>query len=89
MGKQSITKVGPGIRVTDSPNGAPLASAMAFCNRTSPAGLRVSSPSKAVEARGDLREAGRWTKDEPVLLCVSGRGDKDVAHVVEHLAERS
>lgn len=25
------------------------------------------------------RERGRWTKDETVLLCVSGRGDKDVA----------
>ena len=32
--------------------------------------------------------AGRWSADEPVLLCVSGRGDKDVAHVVEHLANR-
>ena len=28
-----------------------------------------------VEARG------RWQDDEPVLLCLSGRGDKDVAHV--------
>jgi tryptophan synthase beta chain len=26
---------------------------------------------------------GRWTRDEPVLLCVSGRGDKDVAQVAE------
>ncbi len=25
--------------------------------------------------------AGRWTADEPVLICVSGRGDKDVAQV--------
>ncbi|HEX2781330.1 MAG TPA: tryptophan synthase subunit beta [Gemmatimonadaceae bacterium] len=33
--------------------------------------------------------AGRWKADEPVLLCVSGRGDKDVAHVVEHLAKRA
>jgi tryptophan synthase beta chain len=24
---------------------------------------------------------GRWRPDEPVLLCVSGRGDKDVAQV--------
>ena len=32
--------------------------------------------------------AGRWKADEPVLLCVSGRGDKDVAHVIEHLASR-
>ena len=35
------------------------------------------------------REKKRWAKDEPVLLCVSGRGDKDVAHVVEYLAARS
>ena len=27
--------------------------------------------------------AGRWARDEPVLLCVSGRGDKDVAQVSE------
>ncbi len=27
--------------------------------------------------------AGRWKTDEPVLLCVSGRGDKDVASVAE------
>jgi len=26
-------------------------------------------------------QKGRWTPDEPVLLCVSGRGDKDVAQV--------
>jgi tryptophan synthase beta chain len=25
------------------------------------------------------RERGRWRADEPVLVCVSGRGDKDVA----------
>jgi tryptophan synthase beta chain len=29
------------------------------------------------------RERGRWTGDEVVLLCVSGRGDKDVAQVME------
>jgi tryptophan synthase beta chain len=28
-------------------------------------------------------QRGRWKKDEPVLLCVSGRGDKDVAQVSE------
>ena len=28
-------------------------------------------------------QAGRWAADEPVLLCVSGRGDKDVAQVSE------
>jgi tryptophan synthase beta chain len=27
--------------------------------------------------------AGRWLPDEPVVLCVSGRGDKDVAQVRE------
>jgi tryptophan synthase beta chain len=27
------------------------------------------------------RSAGRWGPDRPVLLCLSGRGDKDVAHV--------
>jgi tryptophan synthase beta chain len=26
-------------------------------------------------------QAGRWRADEPVLICVSGRGDKDVAQV--------
>jgi tryptophan synthase beta chain len=26
---------------------------------------------------------GRWSPDEPVLLCVSGRGDKDVAQIRE------
>ncbi len=30
------------------------------------------------------REAGRWAKDEPVLLCVSGRGDKDVATISQY-----
>ena len=28
-------------------------------------------------------QRGRWTKDDAVLLCVSGRGDKDVAQVSE------
>jgi tryptophan synthase beta chain len=32
-----------------------------------------------------VREAGRWAPDEPVLLCVSGRGDKDVGTLAEHL----
>lgn len=26
-------------------------------------------------------QTGRWQSDEPVLLCVSGRGDKDVAQI--------
>ncbi len=30
-------------------------------------------------------ERGRWTPDQVVLLCLSGRGDKDVAHVAELL----
>ncbi|MDB4898562.1 MAG: Tryptophan synthase beta chain [Gemmatimonadetes bacterium] len=29
------------------------------------------------------RERGRWSADDCVLLCVSGRGDKDVAQVME------
>lgn len=28
-----------------------------------------------------VSQKGRWASDEPVLLCVSGRGDKDVAQV--------
>jgi len=33
--------------------------------------------------------AGRWATDEPVLICVSGRGDKDVAQasVLAHLLD--
>ena len=27
------------------------------------------------------RSAGRWRPEQPVLVCLSGRGDKDVAHV--------
>lgn len=27
------------------------------------------------------REAGRWSPEEPVLLCVSGRGDKDIGTI--------
>lgn len=30
------------------------------------------------------REAGRWSADEPVLLCVSGRGDKDVGTISQY-----
>jgi tryptophan synthase beta chain len=29
------------------------------------------------------RERARWTRDDVVLLCISGRGDKDVAQVME------
>ncbi|HEX2716716.1 MAG TPA: tryptophan synthase subunit beta [Gemmatimonadaceae bacterium] len=35
------------------------------------------------------RQRGRWTADDAVLLCVSGRGDKDVASVAEHLGLQS
>jgi len=31
------------------------------------------------------RSHGRWAADEPVLVCLSGRGDKDVAHVARLL----
>ena len=30
-----------------------------------------------------LDNAGRWAANEPVLVCVSGRGDKDVAQISE------
>ncbi|MBI3568980.1 MAG: tryptophan synthase subunit beta [Gemmatimonadetes bacterium] len=30
-----------------------------------------------------MQNAGRWASGDPVLLCVSGRGDKDVAQVAE------
>ncbi|AMW04974.1 tryptophan synthase subunit beta [Gemmatimonas phototrophica] len=30
------------------------------------------------------REAGRWSEQEPVLLCVSGRGDKDVGTISQY-----
>jgi tryptophan synthase beta chain len=32
-----------------------------------------------------LRQAGRWRADQPVLVCLSGRGDKDVSHVAKLL----
>jgi len=36
-----------------------------------------------------LRSGGRWAADEPVLVCLSGRGDKDVAHVAALLQDRA
>lgn len=30
------------------------------------------------------KEAGRWTEQDPVLLCVSGRGDKDVGTISQY-----
>jgi tryptophan synthase beta chain len=32
-----------------------------------------------------MRSRGRWAAGEPVLVCLSGRGDKDVAHVANLL----
>jgi tryptophan synthase beta chain len=32
------------------------------------------------------RARGKWRADDLVLLCLSGRGDKDVAHVARHTA---
>lgn len=29
------------------------------------------------------QQRGQWAADEPVLLCVSGRGDKDVSQIIE------
>jgi tryptophan synthase beta chain len=31
------------------------------------------------------RSAGQWTRAQTVLVCLSGRGDKDVAHVADLL----
>jgi tryptophan synthase beta chain len=31
------------------------------------------------------RSTGRWSRNESVLVCLSGRGDKDVAHVADLL----
>jgi tryptophan synthase beta chain len=36
-----------------------------------------------------LKSKGRWAADEPVLVCLSGRGDKDVAHVANLLQDRA
>jgi tryptophan synthase beta chain len=30
-----------------------------------------------------VEEAGRWEAGAPVLICISGRGDKDVAQISE------
>jgi tryptophan synthase beta chain len=34
------------------------------------------------------RSAGRWSRNDSVLICLSGRGDKDVAHVADLLGVR-
>jgi tryptophan synthase beta chain len=34
------------------------------------------------------RSRGRWSRHDSVLLCLSGRGDKDVAHVADLLGKR-
>jgi tryptophan synthase beta chain len=36
-----------------------------------------------------LSSRGRWRREQCVLLCLSGRGDKDVAHVAAALGRRS
>ncbi|MBA2686177.1 MAG: tryptophan synthase subunit beta [Gemmatimonadaceae bacterium] len=35
-----------------------------------------------------VKERARWSPDEPVLICISGRGDKDVSQVSELLGDR-
>ncbi|MEP7086456.1 MAG: pyridoxal-phosphate dependent enzyme, partial [Gemmatimonadota bacterium] len=35
-----------------------------------------------------VKERARWSSDEPVLICISGRGDKDVSQVSELLGDR-
>ena len=35
-----------------------------------------------------VKERARWSADEPVLICISGRGDKDVSQVSELLGNR-
>ena len=30
-----------------------------------------------------VREKGRWNRDDAVLICISGRGDKDLAQITE------
>ena len=35
------------------------------------------------------RSRGRWARNDSVLLCLSGRGDKDVAHVADLLGKRA
>jgi len=35
-----------------------------------------------------VKERARWQPDEPLLICISGRGDKDVAQVSELLGDR-
>ena len=35
------------------------------------------------------RARGRWSRSDSVLICLSGRGDKDVAHVADLLGKRA
>ena len=35
------------------------------------------------------RARGRWSRSDSVLICLSGRGDKDVAHVADLLGRRA
>jgi len=36
-----------------------------------------------------VEQAGRWDTDAPVLICVSGRGDKDVAQVSDMMKQEA
>jgi tryptophan synthase beta chain len=45
--------------------------------------LETSHAVAWIAAQGGL---GRWAADDTILLCVSGRGDKDVAQVAERRA---
>ena len=51
------------------------------------AGSKASSRRSRPRTRspGCGASAGRWTAGAPVLVCLSGRGDKDVAHVADLL----
>jgi tryptophan synthase beta chain len=35
-----------------------------------------------------VKERERWSSDDAVLVCISGRGDKDVTQVSELLGDR-
>ena len=35
-----------------------------------------------------VKERERWSSDDAVLICISGRGDKDVTQVSELLGDR-
>ena len=43
---------------------------------------------RRMRSPGSARSAGSWPRDASVLVCLSGRGDKDVAHVADLLGAR-